>query len=144
MRKCPLKILSVARKKHEIIRIADEVFRFEYVLHVLVKLVHIDVDEQLTRQVAEREPPHTEVKPRYIGRKAGNNLGNEGTDALIWDEARDDIEKNSLINRGEKFAYIALEYPAGASVIFGYFVCVFTKAIYRLIRALALSAGIRV
>ena len=48
--------MPVFGKKHKIIGIADVVSHFELVLHELVKLVHVDVHQELGGEVAEWEP----------------------------------------------------------------------------------------
>ena len=47
-------LLLVVRENHKVISVADIVFGFDLMLHKLVELVHIDVDQQLARKIAER------------------------------------------------------------------------------------------
>ena len=41
------------RENNKIICVADVILCFEFVLHELVELVHVHVDQKLTRQVPE-------------------------------------------------------------------------------------------
>src|SRR3989344_4280679 len=43
------------RENDKIVGVTNVVFRFELVLHELIEFVHVDVDEQLGREIAERQ-----------------------------------------------------------------------------------------
>ena len=46
-------------QNHEVIRIANIIFYFEFMLHELVKLIHIDVDEELGGEITQRKASPT-------------------------------------------------------------------------------------
>ena len=45
----------VSREKNEVIGIANVALRLKLVLCKLIELVHVDVDEELAREIAKRE-----------------------------------------------------------------------------------------
>ena len=42
-------------QEYKVIGVADIIFGFELVLYILVKLVHVDIHQKLTRKVAKRK-----------------------------------------------------------------------------------------
>src|SRR3989338_11528732 len=46
---------SVCGKNDKIVSVADIILRFKFMLHELVKLVHVDIHEKLRGQIAERQ-----------------------------------------------------------------------------------------
>lgn len=123
------------REKNEVVRITDVISRFQLVLYELIKLVHVDIHEQLRSEVPERQ---AFTLLRRV--EATHNFYEERLDVFILDVQRQYIKQNLLVNGGEKLSDIALEYPYRARVILTCLVCKLPEAIHRAMRALALSA----
>lgn len=49
-----LKPCAVVRENHKIVGVPDIVLHLEVVLHELIKFIHVDIDEKLRGEVAER------------------------------------------------------------------------------------------
>jgi len=74
----------VMRENHKIIRISDVVLRFQFVLHILIKLIHVDVHQELRREIAEWETclGRSDL-PKKIRMKTPDDLLNESVDVLV-------------------------------------------------------------
>ena len=128
MRECLLKFVAVVGKEHEIICIADIAFCFESVLHVLIELVHVNIYEKLAREVSQRQPfvyATSKASPCWYatGTETTDDFCVEREDAWIGNVSREDVEEYMLVDGGEEFADVALEYPTGACVIARDLVC---------------------
>jgi hypothetical protein len=103
---------SVRGEKHKVVRIPDVVCGLEGVLHELIKLIHIDVDEELGGEVAEGE-----ALASCTGVEAGDDTLYECTDAFIGYISVDDLHQYLLINGSEELLDVAFEYPAGFRIV---------------------------
>lgn len=130
----------VMRENDKIIRIADVVRNFEFVLHELVKLVHVDVHEKLGGEVTERQS--------FSGNsriETPHNLPKETKNVAIRNSFADERKENTVVNARKEFSDIALQDKAGSRVIFARLVRKRTKAIHRAVRTFPQTArkGIR-
>src|SRR3989344_52988 len=105
-------------------------------LHELVELIHVHVDEKLRREIPERQP----TRRRLVGLEAADNFGDEGKDAFVGDITTYDVVKDAVVNRGEELADVALEYPIGAGVVARDLVGELPEAVHRFMRPLLFAA----
>lgn len=108
-------------------------------LHELVEAVHVDINEELRGEVAERQP--RACFPRI---KTGNDMANESKNTFVRYARYKDAHEDILIDRGKEFPYVALQNPTGTRVIAGDFICKGTKPIHCLMRPFSLPARIRI
>ena len=134
-----LEPFAVATHNDEIIRVSDIVFRLQFVLHELVELVHIHVDQDLRREIAERKS----LAGRVAFKAAGHGL-DEIDDVIVGDMLFHDPNENPLINGCEAFSDVAFQNPECLRVVLAAFESEFPKALDRSMRAAPFSAGIRV
>lgn len=134
-----LKPALVVRQDHEIISIAYVVVCFQPMLHELVELVHVHVDQELGDEVAQGEP-----SVRSGGVKTAHDFDKKCPGALIAYISPEDVEKYPLVYGREELPYVAFQYPAGAGMVLRCFVCKQAKPIERLVCTLAYPARVRI
>jgi len=86
------------RENHKVVGIADIVLGFELVPYILVKLVHIHIDQQLGGQIAEWQA---------LG-KAADYFAQKPEDVLVSDVALKDVKECLVVYGGEELADVAL------------------------------------
>lgn len=82
-------------------------------LHELIKLIHVNIDQQLRGQVAERQ-----ADAGNAGVEAPDNDGEQPNDVLIGNALRHCLQKNRLIDIRKKLLDVALEHPDSLRIVF--------------------------
>ena len=106
-------MISVAGKKNEIIRVTDVIFYFQFVFNKLIKLIHVDIYEQLRSKVAERQ-----ALSFCAGTETADYISNKIADVVVRNVGVDYFHKNSMVYGRKEFPNIAFQNPAGSRVIF--------------------------
>src|SRR3989344_6864760 len=130
----------VGGKNDKIVCIADIVFRFQLMLHKLVKIIHVYIHEQLARQVTEWQSFGYKLDIRCPICETADDFGNENANVFVGNISAHDAEQYRLINGREELLDVAFQDPAGASVIARYFVCKLPESIHRAMCSLSIPA----
>ena len=107
-------------------------------LHELVKLVHIDIHEELRGQVPERQ-----TEARFRALEAAYDLSEKPKHIAIWYARLEYPQEALLVYGGEELAYVAFQHPDRASVIAGDAVCESPEMLVCLVISLTFSARVR-
>ena len=133
------------RKDDKIIGIPYVEFCLQSVFYKLVKLIHVDIDEQLRREIPEWQTfaDTSNSAGRHslmclAGTEAAYNFGDESHDSFVGNITYNDINENLLIDRSEKLPDVALEYPA-LPMLCSNAASKRSKTIYRAVDSLPLS-----
>jgi hypothetical protein len=140
---CSLEVVSVRVEDDEVVGVAEVVLCFECVLHVLVKFVHINIDEKLGGEVAKRKPTSNTTIYRSVrcGGEAVDDVCEKRENLFVQNTFCKSFLKDFVINGGEELSDVALENPCGAGIVLGHFVCEGAEAVECSVRSLAFSAG---
>ena len=122
----------------KIVGVTKVLLRANHVLHKLVKLVHIDVHEELGGEIAERE---TDAGRRG---KAADHLFQQPDDALVCNVGFHNFNEYRMVDACEELADVALKYPAGACVILTHGISERPETVHRSVCPLVVAAGERV
>ena len=127
----------VLRHDHKIVSISDIIFLLQLVLHELIELVHVYIDEELAREIAERQAfaragtfktlHHPLDKPDRLG---------------IGDVFLHNLDEDCLIDTCEELFDVAFQHPAGASIVSRNFSRELLKTIKCSVRSLPDSARV--
>ena len=101
------------RQKYEIIGITDVMLHLELMLHELIEFVHVDVHKKLGGEVAQRK----------AGSKAADNTLQKPERVCVRNVLVQDAHAHGVVDGSKELPNIALQYPAGASVVLRNFVC---------------------
>lgn len=102
----------ICRQQSKIISIAGVVLCAQRVLHKLVKLIHVHIDQELGGEVAERKPN------TWSGAvETPDNLFQQPERLAIRNICFENAQQHVLINAREELLDIHLQDPAGARVI---------------------------
>lgn len=110
-------------------------------LHKLVKLVQVDVDQELRGEVAQGQA----YVPQGVAlRKAADYTFQKPKDVLVGNVFSEDFIKDSVVYGSEELFDVALEYPTCASMVAGHLLCTCSKLVPCFVGAFAYSAGVGV
>lgn len=119
---------------HKIVSIAKIERNPQFVLHELVKLVHINVRKKLAGQVADRQTPG----------KAANNDVEKPNRFFVFYPFFQDVNQNIVIYRLKEFLNIALKRKARPGIIPARSAQNSSQACHAPMRPLAQTAGVRI
>lgn len=106
-------------------------------LHELVKLVHIDIHEELRREIAERQ---TQTCSRAL--KTTNDLLKEPENVAVWYALLEYPQQPFLVYGRKELPHVAFQHPDRSRVIAGDAVCEPLEMLERFVIALTSSARI--
>jgi hypothetical protein len=127
----------VSRENDEIIRVANVVSRFEFVFAELIKRIHVDIDEHLRSQIAERQ-----TFARTGRLETMNDTCEKFHCVEVNDMMRKNLKQSCVIYRSKEFSDVAFQHPASARVVFRDLIKKSLKALHGFVRALIVSARI--
>lgn len=107
-------------------------------LHELVKLVHIDIHEELRGQV-----PEGQAEARFCTLEAAYDLSEEPKHVAIWYTLLEYPHEALLVYGGEELTHVALQYPNRTGVIVGDAVREPLEMLVCLVISLTLPARVR-
>lgn len=113
----PLKIDGTSRNNREIVGIADIISDPESVFHEPVEFVHVNVREQLRREVAYRQTLGFERR-RARRRITFHDLPEKPHRVFVLDSFFENRKKNAMIHRIEELLNIAFQNEAGTDAVF--------------------------
>ena len=91
---------------HKIISIPHVVFSLEIMLHKLIKLIHVNIRQELRGEIAERQ-----TLAALCRMETTDDFHNERFDIRVWNVFLDNAEQYPVINRGKEFADVTFKYP---------------------------------
>lgn len=130
-------IFSALMKHHEIIRVPDVVPHFQGSLYEVIERIHVDIHEQLARQVADWK---TDANAS-IRTKATHNLPQQPENIGIFDVLSQYPHQNVVVNAREERANITLQNPRRPRVVPGNFPPKIPESVDCAMHALALPTG---
>jgi hypothetical protein len=107
------KRFAVARHEYKIVGVSYVVFRFQRMLRKLIKIIHVNVDEDLRGYITEREPyagPPRCAETVYDALEKPEKLGRGN--ALSQDSLED-----TVVDIRKEFSDIAFEHPCRPQLI---------------------------
>ncbi len=122
----------------KIIRVPDVIPFLQCSLHELVEHVHVDIHEELARQISEWK---TDVYPP-IYMKTADDLLEKPKRIVIGDVTAQDIHQNPMIDIGKKLPDVALEYPRGFRIVTGNLACELPEPTHCPMCSLVFATGI--
>jgi len=108
------------------------------VLHKLVKLVHIDIHQELRGEITERKS-YTFLF--YV--EAADYLRKKPENTLVGDARLENADETTLVNRRKELTHVALEHPDRLRVIARDAVRESAEAVERFVASLVLTARVR-
>jgi len=106
----------------------------------VVKLVHVDIHQKLTGEIAQRQ---TNIRP-VLGVKTSDHLAQKQDRISALDVSLKNIAQNFMIDIGEEFSDVTFQNPDRSSVIPRNFASVVAEAIYRPVRAFDAPTRVRI
>lgn len=110
--------IFVIRHNNKIISVANIIFNSQFFFHKLIKLIHVDISEQLRCQITNRKPSSS----KQIGRLSGKTLDyflHKPQSLRIFHFPSQKFDQDSVVNAIKKLSYIALECVGCTAVVFG-------------------------
>ncbi len=103
----------------------------------LVEFVHVDVDQKLRGEVAERN-----TNTPLHGVKAFYDFGQKPENVGVGNVPFQNVRQYGMVDIFEKLPYVAFEHPCRFRMVFGYLSGKRSKSVYCLVHALFLSARV--
>ncbi len=112
-------ILAIAGKNDKIISISDVVFDFQLMLHELIKIIHVDIDENLRSEIAERQALTTSICSIVYNRcvETFYDFIKKPECIIVSDMLFKNFKKYLMVYGGEEFLDVTLQNPALFGII---------------------------